>query len=475
MRPMQQYQMEMQPLSRPYNSGQYNNYYDEEEDSDYDEADAGPKKRNGACSPLVCLGIGCGGCCCCMILVLLIVGIVGGFLFVKAPRKWGWMEGVSACNKYWCSLSDGPFLTPQNITKYLRWAGVPAAQIVGLKSDALLNTSGPNCYPGNLVSDMDTYNTAMDWALVSFNSRAVPGSNPELVQLKAWWMPTDVARRSTAPTIVVQHGLGSSNNGRMPQYSAYLLRSMGFNVLAASFRDHGLSGESNQKKHTTWGYVYPYDLLGAWDYAVSDPEGKLAGPRPPAQVGIMGFSMGAMTAATAFGLEPRIPGAWLDSAPWTPRSVLDGQLKSKLGPFRYPFVAAAWWGANMWAGVDLHRFIPKNALSATCSASYQGNPRHVAELGSTLDTLVPISEVDEMIDFFSGLPNCYDVTLVYTPPSSCHGNPHAQEMYEFSDIYRAENCKFWAKVFGLTIDYCGLINMPHYKISYQETMKILGV
>jgi len=147
LRPIQQYQMEMQPLSRPYNSGQYNNYYDEEEDSDYDEADAGPKKRNGACSPLVCLGIGCGGCCCCMILVLLIVGIVGGFLFVKAPRKWGWMEGVSACNKYWCSLSDGPFLTPQNITKYLRWAGVPAAQIVGLKSDALLNTSGPNCYP----------------------------------------------------------------------------------------------------------------------------------------------------------------------------------------------------------------------------------------------------------------------------------------------------------------------------------------
>ena len=34
------------------------------------------------------------------------------------------------------------------------------------------------------------------------------------------------------------------------------------------------------------------------------------------QVGVMGFSKGGFAAAIAMALEPRIPAAWLDSAPF---------------------------------------------------------------------------------------------------------------------------------------------------------------
>merc|ERR1719502_104168 len=96
---------------------------------------------------------------------------------------------------------------------------------------------------------------------------------------------------------------------------------MGFDVLVNGFRDHGWSGKSEHDR-TTWGWIYPYDLLGAWDYAVNDPDGKFGGPIDPKQVAIAGISLGAMVTSTAFALDQRVHAVWLDSGPASPRDEL---------------------------------------------------------------------------------------------------------------------------------------------------------
>merc|ERR1712157_321169 len=102
--------------------------------------------------------------------------------------------------------------------------------------------------------------------------------------------------------------------------TAHFLRSMGYSVLINNLRDHGYSNPS-QKHLQEWGDAYTYDLLGAWDYLASDPDGTLGGPLPSRKVGLMGQSKGGFLTLNAFGLESQVPAAWVDSPAYTPRAV----------------------------------------------------------------------------------------------------------------------------------------------------------
>merc|ERR1719284_176859 len=124
--------------------------------------------------------------------------------------------------------------------------------------------------------------------IVNYTSRPVAGV--ETIMLRGWWLPAP--NSTNGPRIVLQHGFTSNSNKFRITTLSYLLRAMGFSVLLNNFRDHCYSDDTEHEMDT-WGHAYPEDMLGAWDYARTDPDGKLGGALGADKVGIQGFSKGA--------------------------------------------------------------------------------------------------------------------------------------------------------------------------------------
>jgi len=176
------------------------------------------------------------------------------------------------------------------------------------------------CIKPQTMKEMDDFNEKYGGRKVSYKSRNGKGEDGkalEQVTLSGWWMPAPNHNKDT-PRIVVQHGFTSNSNKFRQQFLAWQLRKMGFSVLVNNFRDHCYSDRS--KAHTVeWGHAYPYDLLGAWDYAKADSDGVMGGSLPSEKVGIMGISMGAFTTANAFGIDGDVPAVWIDGPPRSPK------------------------------------------------------------------------------------------------------------------------------------------------------------
>jgi pimeloyl-ACP methyl ester carboxylesterase len=402
-----------------------------------------------------------------LILILAILFFVlPGVMIVKAPVAWGWQEAMTACDTYFCGPDSGPILTPANNTRYLRWDGVEP--VVGYKDDAAFQAEwadGKGCYRPGIPRHMEEFNAANSWELVRFPSRN--DSETETVQLAAWLLKAPPAAGNGAPNskrprVVIQHGVGSSQNGRIPHVVAYLMRSMGFDCLLPGFRNHGWSGKSKLADHTTWGYDYVFDLLGAWDYAVTDPDGKFGAPTKPEMVGIMGYSLGAFVASAVVGMEPRIPAAWIDSGPYSLDAIIKDNVDSilgKLAPLLTPIVAPIISsGCNYAVGADLGRYTPEKTITQTnCT-----KPRPIAILGSTSDLTVPIDNVLDLVTLMSSFTHCYYVSTAYFPPIDCDGNKHIHEVLQHTDYYRAELCAFWVMVFDMPCSSCGLKDLPWF-------------
>eukprot|EP00427_Karlodinium_veneficum_P067324 CAMPEP_0169319098 /NCGR_PEP_ID=MMETSP1017-20121227/7647_1 /TAXON_ID=342587 /ORGANISM="Karlodinium micrum, Strain CCMP2283" /LENGTH=425 /DNA_ID=CAMNT_0009413435 /DNA_START=49 /DNA_END=1326 /DNA_ORIENTATION=+ len=406
-------------------------------------------------------GVSCCCTCVCGIVLYFLIGIIGGKYFVDTPVGWGWAESLTACDEYWCGPGKGPYLTPQNFTRYLRWGEIEPA--VGYKTDEMVNKI--TCYNPKQFYDMETFNANADWEAVYYLSRPDPEGKAEQVQLMAWLLKAPKRRsphtaNGSPPRIVVQHGVGANQNNRFTQYAAYDLRAMGFDVLVPGFRNHGWSGKSKHDR-TTWGWIYPLDLLGGWDYAVNDPEGKFGGPVDPRKVGILGISLGAMTTSTAFGMEKRVHAAFIDSGPSSPYSELEHQISMIPNPIRALLMPVIWWGAKWWAGVDLGRYIPEKYIPNCENDPYI---RHAAVVSSSLDTFVPIEEDMNIIQWLGSSPTCYNVDTVFLPPDTCKGLYHGYELYLSPDLYRLHACNFFTKAFDLSCDYCQLDTLPWYKI-----------
>jgi len=444
----------------------------EEEDSDESDDDAEKAYCCGRCTKKQC-GISAGVSVCCSIILFVVfyicvVGMIGGSYFVLPPIGWGWMEGLTDCSTYWCGAGSGPLLTPQNITRYIRWQGIAPDNAsplnLGYKTDAMIESQ--TCYSLKQVTDMEAYNNVSGYKHVSMYSRPDPQGLAATVKLGAWAMKTKDNRQGIMPPrIIVQHGIGSCENNRYGQYVAWFLRSMGFDVLAPALRCHG-SSECDGNDHTTWGWIYPYDVLGAFDYAVNDPDGYFGGPIDPAKVGMLGISMGAFVVATAFALEPTVGAAFIDSGPATPKATLKAQLPSWIQWFALP---GAWWGANWNAGVDLNRYVPEKAIP--CYNSTRMRP--VAIVGSSADTFVPISEDALVADMFATYKECYVVQDLWFPADTCGGADHVQEMFLSPDLFRAHVCGFFTKAFNLPCGYCKLDELPWYNHNTEEEKKMV--
>jgi len=385
------------------------------EQLDQSQADGGGSKKG--C--LICCGI----TLVLVPLVLLFVVVPAVIAFMVTERHERWEEDAYVnCPGYPnVACVSGDMLTPKNMTRYLTWGGCPK----GHKNDEDLKKCGEPCLKPGMVSNMDQFNANHDFKLVRFPSRKGPDGQ-EVVTLAAWWLPSG---KQSAPTVVLQHGNNANWNSRHIVFAAYLLRSIGIDVLIHSLRDHGLSGKSEHGK-TSWGWDYPFDLLGAWDYAVHDPDGQLGGAKAPNRVGVMGFSMGGFIATIAFGLEKSIPGVWTDGAVFRVEDGIASRV-GVLGPLTAAVTGATLPWLKVMAGVDVLKYGPSNTLPTGPSTE-----RKVAVVTSSLDKFVPIDQYHSLIDFYKAHAKQYEVLVEWAPPGVCNGNTHCSDEYGFEHAYR---------------------------------------
>eukprot|EP00927_Polykrikos_kofoidii_P058533 TRINITY_DN5309_c0_g1_i5.p1 TRINITY_DN5309_c0_g1~~TRINITY_DN5309_c0_g1_i5.p1 ORF type:complete len:433 (+),score=69.12 TRINITY_DN5309_c0_g1_i5:73-1371(+) len=395
------------------------------------------------------------GCCVCMLVLVGINYLVGSVIGNMAVNDFLLVNDEKVDSN--CADDDN-FTIANAVTKV--W--LPGCH--NEKDISHLNSCGAPCFSDDLVSEWNSYfATLKGTKKVSFPSRKLDGV--ATVQLRGWWIPANPAKGGAdSPRIVVQHGFTSNSNKYRQMYAAYMLSEMGFNVVVNNLRDHCYSDHS-KSRIVQWGRAYPYDLLGAWDFAVNDAEGLIGGPINREKVGILGFSMGAFTTVNAFGIESAVPAVWVDSPPFTPKGGFYGGFKYQLSQM-LPFggsAVASWYVDRVWGkiiefglskGIDIDLHLPEKELPTA-----PGTNRPIAWSHNKEDTTVLFSNGEKLEKLLESLPEKYALTkLIWekacTTAKGSNLMSHCDDHLLSQTKYKAALCSFWQGVFDLPADFC---------------------
>jgi uncharacterized protein len=161
-----------------------------------------------------------------------------------------------------------------------------------------------------------------------------------------------VERQPGGPTVIVVHGLGGCKHDHAVLTPAGMLAQANFNVLIMDVRDVGESTFENGR--SAIGNAEYRDVLGAWDWLVQTQS------TPPAQIGLLGNSLGAATTLIAFDQEPRVAAVFVDS----PFADLRQIIREELERNNYPrfLTPSGLIMARLISGDNLVAHDPANAI-----------------------------------------------------------------------------------------------------------------
>jgi len=307
------------------------------------------------------------------------------------------------------------------------------------------------------LTKLEAFNSKTGWRKVSFMSRPVVGI--EGARLDAWYLESPKGTKNS-PTIVVQHGNNVNNNDHTVMVVGTMLRELNYNILLPSLRNHGTSAKT-EAGVITWAASEVYDLLAAWDYAVTDPDGKLGGRKKPSEVAMLGFSMGGYVAQVAFGLEPRCPGLLLDGAVFDAYAELEFKVTKEVGSVGATFLMpSAWFWVHRLAGHDLDDLTPETALQRS------GDKRKIATVHGFDDVTVPYAQEEARLKFLKATD--YELVeswhLRHIPEALAEKHteectPHCEIHLTNSLEYMAFACRFYAKVFNQDGERCASVSI----------------
>jgi len=342
------------------------------------------------------------------------------------------------------------------------------------------STCGEPCFGPEFIKEIIDFNQEQDPGhIVEYKNLPGKGHGDlpgvETVTLRGWLLPAAKPSEGVRPRVVVQHGFTENSNKYRQVVLATMLRQLGFDVLVNNLRDHCYSDDS-KANIIQWGHAYPNDLLGAWEYLKKDPDGHLGGEVDAGQVGIIGVSMGALTAVNAFGMGAEVPAAWVDSPPSKPKFVFKQGMKTELekiiGSFFAGILAAGhmtnrfmvdpvWKNVEDFAlakGIDLNEHTPASALPTGPDTK-----RPFTLVGNLQDTTVPWSETVASKDIAEMYPEKYKLQ-VWQSDSTCKlqididagksATDHCVDHISHFAEYKAKLCLFWYEVFGLSAHLC---------------------
>jgi fermentation-respiration switch protein FrsA (DUF1100 family) len=169
------------------------------------------------------------------------------------------------------------------------------------------------------------------------------------INLAGWYVPG----KPGGPVIILTHGLNGCKCDPNVLTVAGMLHRNGFNVFMYDMREHGESDIEDGR--AAIGNEEYQDLLGAWDWLVTEKG------YDHKRIGVYGESLGAGTTLIAFGQEPRLAAAFVDS-PYSDLSII---MKEELTRGGYPtfLEPGAIFVARIVAGDNLLAFSPKDAIT----------------------------------------------------------------------------------------------------------------
>ena len=204
--------------------------------------------------------------------------------------------------------------------------------------------------PSSFIVNIEEWSSfeSPPYFMSEFETVSFPSRQPGL-HLAGWF----IAGQANAPAIILTHGLNSCKCDPRILIVAGMLHRIGFNVLMYDMREHGESDIEDGR--AAIGNDEYQDLLGAWDWLVSEKQFS------PDYIGVYGQSLGAGTTLIAFAQELRLAAAFVDS----PYSDLPQIINEELARNKYPaFLAPGGiFMARVIAGDNLTAFSPKNSIT----------------------------------------------------------------------------------------------------------------
>ncbi len=171
------------------------------------------------------------------------------------------------------------------------------------------------------------------------------------VTLDGWHLPSG----DGMPSIVFAHGIGAGRTGDGMTELAAMLNRRGFGALLFDLRAHGAS----EGDRVSGGWHERLDALGAYDYLLTRGVA-------PSDIGLLGFSMGAATAALAAADEPGV-GALLLDAPYANASDMtlrETALRTPLPGWIVPaFAPCVTYLARALFDISMEDMSPERAVS----------------------------------------------------------------------------------------------------------------
>ncbi len=262
----------------------------------------------------------------------------------------------------------------------------------------------------NTVEEYATFNVSpyfiADYEIIRFPSRQAG------LTLAGWYIPGD----PDAPAVILTHGLNGCKCSPRILTVAGMLHRNGFNVMLYDMREHGESDIEDGR--AAIGNEEYQDLLGAWDWLIVEKNFD------PKQIGVFGESLGAGATLIAFGQEPRLAAAFVDS----PYSDLPQIIDEELERNDYPTILApgALVVARIVAGDNLVAFSPQDAITNDAgrpifivhgTADERINVRHTRQLealagqtGANVTVWMPEGVGHVLAEF--ALPEEYEQRLV---------------------------------------------------------------
>lgn len=246
-----------------------------------------------------------------------------------------------------------------------------------------------------------------------------PSRQPGLA-LAGWYVPGDPA----APAVIITHGLGDSKSSGNVLPIAGMLHRHGFNVLLYDLREHGQS--SIEDGRAAIGNEEYLDLLGAWDWMQAEKHFA------PKRIGVLGVSLGAGTTLIAFGQEPQLAAAFVDS----PYSDLPQIMKEELARNNYPvwLEPGAVLMARLVTGDDLVAHSPQEAIR-----NDNGRPLYIVH--GTADERIGVHHTQRLAELAQEMGA--NVT-VWMP----EGVKHVEAEFEFPAEYEQRVVDFFSAALG---------------------------
>ncbi|CAJ1406734.1 unnamed protein product [Effrenium voratum] len=283
---------------------------------------------------------------------------------------------------------------------------------------------------------IEGYNRQRGFRKVSFVTRRE-------TQAQAWCLPSQGPAR-----VVIVHGRKLNGLSSSAQAAGYFLRLMNVSALIVSDLTAARDNLSD------W-LADDLTVLGAWDYAVSDPDGFLGGPVDPQQVAVMGFDFGGFSAQRAFGLEPRIPALLLDGVVHDFQALLAAEVRAIGWDFLQGLLQMQ---VTSRCELNLQRAISQVGDLATGWAARGGNTSYIGMIRSNEDRVIH-SGAEQSEALLRSLQSSLGSDKLLLNWATAFSGPSSRVCWEHRALhlsktreYQQQLCGFFSTALGLSVD-----------------------